>query len=380
MIQNILTKSVFFIISVIIIYYLIKTSHNEEENFNMAPSSAPGINNCSLGQSPYDLSTIGEELVKLYWELLKRQPSSDELSSDIYKIKNGALTLEGVRRRLVDSDEYLRYTKLQSNELNPELTKMLSDRELITYISNIYNEEKSTIIPTTMELPLRDIYNYLNYNDYAFRAMLRDNKYPLFEQQVLTGLNLTKTDVTNIFLKYFTVKDLITAGTIIFGSTNTACSIDGVNSDLSLGYISSLNNNPSLFDKDKAARYGLGGNGKVQPFADDMPYSMTQTTASVELIKELTDITKTPDGKKKIPIHKHDMVLIPELAWSVPQEFPPVCTTLGQPSLAQPVFTNSSLLNGTPLGDAANTQVGSMMPKYDQVTPTKLKEYITIPN
>jgi hypothetical protein len=67
------------------------------------------------------------------------------------------------------------------------------------------------------------------------------------------------------------------------------------------------------------------------------------------------------------------MVLRPEYEWSVPQQRAPVCTTLGQKPLIQPVMVNSSLLLGTPLDDAADTQVGSIMPKF------KYTEYITVP-
>ena len=463
MIKDIFLKSLLFIICVVILYYLVKYNKPNNETFdtklpksgteidttmnknlnnanttknnnvpnnttNNVPNNTTNnvLNNitsnanvsleetvtekCSLGTSSLDLSVIGDQIMNLYWELLQRQPTSQELSSSINEIKNGTLTIEGLRRRLVDSDEYDRLSKLQSNELNPELKKMLSDRELITYIAKIYKDEKQTIIPNYMTLPLKDIYNYLNYNDYAFRAMLRDSSYPKFDNSIKTGFNLTRTNVIDIFLEYFSVDYLVKMGIEIFGNdptnANVACSIDtttnmkvnanananktsgsgsggsggnGVNSGVGKT-IAAINNNPTLFNKDAAAKSGLGASGQVVPFSDNTPYSMTQTDMSVQLIKNIKDITSNPDSSKTIPIHKHDMVLIPELAWSVPQEFPPVCTTLGQPSLAQPVFTNSSLLNGTPLGEAANTHVGSVMPRYDQVSASQLKEYITIPN
>ena len=44
----------------------------------------------------------------------------------------------------------------------------------------------------------------------------------------------------------------------------------------------------------------------------------------------------------------------------------PICTTLGQDTLTQPVFTQSKLLfQGTDLNDAfENSQIGSIMPKF----------------
>ena len=326
---------------------------------------------CRASMSALDMSSIAEEIIKLYAELLKRQPTSKELADNSSKIKQGTLTFEGLRRKLVDTDEYTRYSKLQSNELNPELMKMVSDREIITYVASLYNDELDTVIPKKIILAMRDIYIYLDYNDYAFRAMLRDFKYENFEQELMTTLNLNKASLIATFLNYFNTKELINMGINIFGSDpNVACTMSNNG-----GVVSSQSNgNDNLFNKDAVAQQAFNDNDskKVVPFGDHVPYSMTQTSVSLEL--PIKDITTTSDGKKRIPIHKHDMVLIPELAWSVPQEFPPVCTTLGQPPLVQPVFTDSSLLRGTPLGDAKNTGNGSIMPKFEY------KEYITIPN
>jgi len=325
---------------------------------------------CRASMSALDMSSIAEEIIKLYAELLKRQPTSKELADNSSKIKQGTLTFEGLRRKLVDTDEYTRYSKLQSNELNPELMKMVSDREIITYVASLYKDELDTVIPKKIILAMRDIYIYLDYNDYAFRAMLRDFKYENFEQELMTTLNLNKASLIATFLNYFNTKELINMGINIFGSDpNVACTMSNNG-----GVVSSQSNGNNLFNKDAVAQQAFNDNDskKVVPFGDHVPYSMTQTSVSLEL--PIKDITTTSDGKKRIPIHKHDMVLIPELAWSVPQEFPPVCTTLGQPPLVQPVFTDSSLLRGTPLGDAKNTGNGSIMPKFEY------KEYITIPN
>jgi hypothetical protein len=72
-----------------------------------------------------------------------------------------------------------------------------------------------------------------------------------------------------------------------------------------------------------------------------------------------------------VPTHKNDMVLLPEMAWSVPMRRPPVCTTLGQEPLIQPLYDNSKLLLGTPLNE--DTSVGTIMPEF------QYKEYVTIP-
>ena len=186
----------------------------------------------------------------------------------------------------------------------------------------------------------------------------------------MTTNNVTKPQLIEIFLKYFTVDDLINQGIQIFGANPSDKIPYSINKPDAMKGLNADGLNSGLFDKDKAAK-ALGNAGGAL-LNDHAQFSMTQTTVE---IKQPDDITKTDDNKLRIPVHKHDMVLIPEFAWSVPQERPQVCTTLGQKQLIQPVFTNSSLLLGTPLGEAAqDTQVGSIMPKFEY------KEYITIPN
>ena len=55
---------------------------------------------------------------------------------------------------------------------------------------------------------------------------------------------------------------------------------------------------------------------------------------------------------------------------------PPICTSIGQDQLVQPIFTESKLLfQGTDLNSAFNnTQVGSIMPKfiYKEYTDVKI--------
>jgi len=67
------------------------------------------------------------------------------------------------------------------------------------------------------------------------------------------------------------------------------------------------------------------------------------------------------------------MVLRPEFAWRVPEQRPPVCTTLGGATPVSPLMFNSKLLLGTPLEESRNTAVGSIMPKFDY------KAYIEVP-
>ena len=58
-----------------------------------------------------------------------------------------------------------------------------------------------------------------------------------------------------------------------------------------------------------------------------------------------------------------NMVLLPELKWNVPQERPEVCRTSGKKNKVQYSIEQTALI-GTLLDAAADTQVGSIMPKF----------------
>ena len=82
----------------------------------------------------------------------------------------------------------------------------------------------------------------------------------------------------------------------------------------------------------------------------------------------------TSKTEYKIPIQKGPYTILPQLAWSVPQPRAPICTTLGQAPLIQPVMTQSKLLlQGLPVDEATKyTGVGSIMPKF------QMQEYVTV--
>ena len=483
-----------------------------------------------------DEGYVENKVIDLYNELLQRQPSAKEIHNQSLDIVKGQLTLDELRQRIINSDEYQINMKMQSNTLVPEIHKMVSDRALLDRITDIYSQELKATVPSRVILPLKDLYIYFNYNEGALRSLLRDPQYLTFEKDVATTESLTYTDLIEIFNRYYVYDTIIATGNIINNQTVPV-------SDLSIDYgtaeamgikldhknyrsindrdtnsgiiLNQLSTNPDVLDKDQAATalgqnrvvlydangnpidltklnapividsrgnpvgtlYDAGGhiipssaivpnmivydaNGiKIQVNSDGLikdtkgnpigtiydkngnpisqssltinsqvydstgkllkvipssstdkngnplgtvydvygnivpPYMLVagmtvfdadgnQLTTSANL-NELTDGTtgKPSCGKLEykrvmLPTHQNEMVHLPEMAWTVPNYHPPVCTTLGKEPLIQPVFsaTNSSLLLGTPLPLANNTGVGSIMPKFSY------KEYIDIPS
>jgi len=304
-----------------------------------------------------------DQVIALYAEVYNRQPSNKELKSEAQKLRDGNITIEGMRQRMINSVEYGNLIKLQSNSLTPELGKMLSDRDLLNKLSQIYKEECAKTIPPKMVLPLRDVYIYLDYNEYAFRAMLRDGAYSRFEENVMTTPDLNNPQVMDAFNGSFNKNDLVKTGQHIAETeadkasqptgVSPTCkydrSISDTDSDSCLSLTKTLENAQAAFDKNAAARAMTNGN-EIPDFDSEAAR---------------TDI--------RIPTHRGDMVLLPEMAWSVPQYRAPVCTTLGKPLLTQPISEEKNILRGTPLNLAKNdTRVGSIMPSFQH------KEFITV--
>lgn len=322
---------------------------------------------------------VEERIINVYEDVLHRQPTSAELVATSRDVKDNAITWDGLRQRLMDSDEYERMIKLQSNALAPELDKMLADARVIKEISAIYQYARKRQIPSKMILPLRDLYVTLNYNPFMLAALLQDKAYDYFETDVTRSDTIDKTALIDMFTKRFDQTALATASAELAKGPDATV----------IAAVSTTGNSP--------ATGAAGASGAAGP----------RNTLSVEEQTKLREVLQimgaSPDGKLACPIDKQDtdmsamaeriqvnargvfdvhdaaqqhygnMVLRPEFAWSVPQYRPPVCTSLGHRNPIQPVMDSSRLLLGTPLDDAEDTQVGSIMPKFTY------NEYVDVP-
>lgn len=302
------------------------------------------------------------KIIDIYLEVLNRQPTGSELVDYQRQINNGEMTLTGLRQKLIDSEEYERLIKTQTNVLAPELNKMLSDKLLIEKIAKIYKEEKGKNIPDELIFPYKDVYIYLEYNEFAFRAFLRDKKYAEFENDVLRMEKPTKENVLALFDKKMSKKSIMTEGAKLKKEYDAKLALSTKSKDEKDNKVegSSPNKkiNRSVYDKDSDS--------------SKMLKSMESSCKNI-FDKDLEAQCLDKNQRNIILTHKGDMVLRPEYEWSVPQQRAPVCTTLGQKPLTQPVFVNSSLLLGTPIEDAKDTQVGSIMPKFTY------QEYVSAP-
>lgn len=298
---------------------------------------------------------ISKFITKIYLEILERHPSTVEMNEHRRAILAGKRTFDDVRQRLIDSPEFKTKSKLQSNNVTPELPKMISDSKLLRRLAQIYLEERKKTIPGKMVLPIKDIFRKLDYNEKALRFLLRSENWADFEEDIMLDENFNERSLDELLDSAFGGPEKI------IEDAEAASEPDGANvndkidrmiadedSDMTKLLDDINKQGLEVFDKDTAALCTCGNGGN---------------TGECLLHRE-------------VPVRPHygNMVLRPEFAWTVPQQRPPVCTTLGKPALVQPVVLESSLsLNATPLGEAADTEVGSIMPKF------RYKEYVELP-
>lgn len=149
------------------------------------------------------------DVIKAYDKVLQRQPTAKEMMDALNKLKEQEITIDDLEGRLMDTDEYQRIIKVQSNSLTPELDKILHERKQLAFLSNIYFGERLDNIPPQMLMPFRDVYIYLEYSEPALRLVLQDNKYPAFEKRILNEFQLSKDKTLRIFDEMFDKKELM---------------------------------------------------------------------------------------------------------------------------------------------------------------------------
>lgn len=303
--------------------------------------------------------SIEERVIMVYNDVLERSPTAKELITNTRDIKDNKLTWDGLRQQLIDQDEYVMNIKLQSNVLTPELKKMIADSRIIAELSNLYLYVINTQIPSKFILPTRDIYIALNYNPFALVALLQDEKFPNFRQDLMLIEGLDKNKTLDLFTKTFDQVALIQKASEMSKSPNAKNIISLLQSQ-SASPQGATDNTLSIDEQQKIR-------GMLATYSEMVSKIRSIEEKDTDMSAQIEDILNRADGSVQTIGMKHDddMVLRPEFSWSVPQRHPPVCTVPGQPPIIQPLLNDSKLMLGTPLCEAEQTQVGSIMPMFE---------------
>ena len=376
-IYNQLIVIIFFIFVGALLYYLL---HKKIENFYQSEDS------------------VEMNIIKLYSELLNREPSPKELIQNTRSINSG-ISLSLLKQKIIDSDEYERVIKTQNDSLTPELPKLISDRKLILFIGNIYTSVRKTPMPAKMSLPLKDLFILANYNIQILTTILSSPQYSAFETDVINANLLNRDRMLEIYRTYYdmfafnnTENTPVIKKFSILDPSGDILNMDQArqaldqtsdsrkfyspdSNDISLNLPTQLLNSSDSSSKDYIN--SLYNPGKEVTLPAKFLYSDNEfnkrnnkTNKDYEYCPYKTE-SPGIDGNgpiNKNTIHTNDgsMVLRPEFAWSVPQYHPPVCTMDGPALKVSPILESSKNLNGTPLDEAkTHTAVGSIMPAFD---------------
>ena len=340
------------------------------------------------------------DVIELTKSILQRPPTIQEMKKFAY------YTSDDLKEYLYNLPEYDKLIKTQDNHVNNGIEGAIAKKNIINRIMIIYSTITKKELPIKMMTPLRDCFIHLQLNEYLFTAMLESYNYSKFEVDVLSAYVLTKKVLLYLFNKHFNVLELkIIAqdkiNTINNKNSNFSKELESIKQDiLSIGdndIIDNIKNSfPNVFNEI------LKSTLKDDP-VDESKIKNTPNKTDIDLLNQyLKSIEKydnknkkeefTPEIKKEEKIEENltinnqtnkAIAAFPENSelyvrvynpikhnttyTNIPDGYkPPICTTLGQDTLTQPIFTESKLLfQGTDLNDAfEKSQIGSIMPKF----------------
>jgi hypothetical protein len=360
------------------------------------------------------------DVIEIFKTILQRPPTIQEMKKNVY------LTSNNLKEYLYNSPEYDKLIKTQDNHVNNGIEGAIAKRNLLNRIMLIYSNITSKELPIKMMMPLRDCFIHLQLNDFLFTAMLESLNYMNFQVDVLSTYVLTKKKLLELFDKHYNVLELKLVAQDKINRINKKSkdfSIDIENIKKSLVNIKDT----KIIDKIKDSFPNTFNELLKSTFSDDID-TATISTEKKAVSSGKTDIdqindylknniekfktnntnntnnttnttntnntnntnnekfkTETKSNEKieeKLTLNEK-IINLPDNTElyvrvynpskrntsyaNIPDGYkPPICTSLGQESLTQPIFTESKLLfQGTDLNTAfEDSQVGSIMPKF----------------
>ena len=334
------------------------------------------------------------EVIELTKNILERPPTIQEMKKFSY------FTNIELKEYLYNSSEYEKLIKTQDNHVNNGIEGAIAKKNLINRIMIMYSNIINKEIPIKMMVPLRDCFIHLQLNEFLFSAMLESYNYMKFETDVLSTYVLTKKVLLHLFNKHFNVLELkILAHDKINVVNNKNVDftkeIELIKQDIvSMGDSDIIRNIKNAFpnvfneivkstvsDTDTTTTTPNNTNTEllnsylktIENYDNNSNNNLNKQKEMKEKItEELTINSKTNNTINKLPENSELYVRVYEPmkhnnSYILPNGYKaPICTSLGQDTLTQPVFTQSKLLfQGTDLNDAfEKSQVGSIMPKF----------------
>ena len=339
------------------------------------------------------------DVIELTKSILQRPPTIQEMKKFAY------YTSDDLKEYLYNLPEYDKLIKTQDNHVNNGIEGAVAKKNIINRIMIIYSTITKKELPIKMMTPLRDCFIHLQLNEYLFTAMLESYNYSKFEVDVLSAYVLTKKVLLYLFNKHFNVLELKLIAQDKINSINNknidfSKELESIKQDiLNIGDNDIIDNIktsfPNVFNeilkstlKDDPIDEAAMAKIKTTPNKTDIDLlneylksvekydnknKKEEFTTEEKIEENLTINNKTNKAIAAFPenselyVRVYNPVKRNTTYTNIPDGYkPPICTTLGQDTLTQPVFTQSKLLfQGTDLSDAfEKSQIGSIMPKF----------------
>lgn len=320
-----------------------------------------------LFENDVSISDINQDVIDLYYKTLNRAPTSEELKKHVKAVKAKDYDYREIELRIINSDEYQRYIKTQTNMLLPETKRMIEEKDIISLIKVIYFKIRNKKLNKDLYLPLKDLFIYFDYNIYKFVAMLRDSNYLEFENEIKKNTKLSRESLIELYHDMFDDTKL----------NYDADALEKIDKSLSKG--KRLIDRLKAKDDEPIRPEDINTDALLQFLMKNVTNIEKKDEAAAALVKK----PAPPPQKLYLTTDQHctasQRVYLPDEAkilttasgMSVPERHPPVCIPVGKPNVPTEVMFGS--FHGTSLDEAQDTQVGSIMPKFEY------RRYIEVP-
>jgi hypothetical protein len=345
--------------------------------------------------NPYLKEELTEyEIIDIYKRILDRAPNMEELKMKIFQNK------EELIEELYNSYEYEKLTKVQDNLAEGGIESSIAKRNLLRKIIKLYKTKYQKEPNDNILMPLRDCYIHLRNNKYLFKAFLESDNFLTFENEVLTTKTITKKILLEIFNKYYNLLELkLKAEEII---KNTKGGIEDKNQDLDVetlkkelskitkepipiiktdppANISNVNEINNYLNKQSKEPIKENFNtdelgdlhSTIKRYINNAIASNPNIKIKEEIIpqekpNEIRKITNELPENSEVYVRVYNPIEYKQSSYTGDARYrPPICTSLGQKTLEQPIYMSSSVTKGEDLNKAfEETQVGSIMPKF----------------
>jgi len=353
-----------------------------------APTLQKTLKAGSLPLIPDTPQGTEDEVIAIFNEILERHPDAEELQYYSTFIKGNPANLEKMKVLLLQSNEYKRLQKLQNNTAYGYLLGGITDRQLALMVVSVYNQvagNASKLDDDTMKF-LKKKYLEFQLDEKVFKKFVQD--FVLFDSSSKTANNNNKQvsstsqqDTAAIRANSAITDKLAQSGfekenkmnpaassqvpstapqTITTTKTNDKAKEQYTNTDKQQCSPDSKKNS---IDTDKLIKM-IKENADCQFSKNgvDDKYRTEQSLANAVNDRNRDELKNICERNKTFSkYHYEDMVLVPGQEWTIPQKHPPVC--YGSKGNYNPQIEQTALI-GTLLGDAKDTEIGSIMPKF----------------